>query len=150
MRGVKMDKAMKKEIKNNRISYLLNIISIIVAIIGLILGVTCNVRIGKIEHMSNSFNTYNGSMVTNNDGMSAEDVDYISSKAVNNQVDWMYEYEEVIDAVKNDPNLHFALIWAGSREEYNKLDESKKLPYVEYQIYDAETNAFTIISPNGK
>lgn len=145
-----MDKKMKKELHNNRINYTLTIITIIVSIIGLILGVSCTIRIGKVESMTNSFNTYNGSTVTNNNGMSAEDVDYISSQTVNNQVDGMYEYVEVIDAVKNDPNLHFALIWAGSQEEYDKLDESKKLPYVEYQIYDKESNTFQIISPSGK
>ena len=144
---IKMDKEMKKEIIENRINYSLTIISIIVSVITAIISVTSAVRIGKIERMTNSFNVYNGSTVTNNEGMSAEDVDYISSKAVKDQVDWMYEYEEVISAVRNDPNLHFALIWSGSQNEYNKLDESKKIPYVEYQIYDEEEKAFRIIAP---
>ena len=142
-----MDKYLKNEIKNNRINYILMIIAILLSIVSLFLGVGNSIKIGNIEHMRDSFNTYNGSTI-NNQGMSAEDVDYITSKAVNDSVDWMYEYEEVINAVKNDKNLHFALIWAGSQEEYEQLDESKKLPYVEYQIYDAESNTFTIISPN--
>lgn len=72
----------------------------------------------------------------NNHGTDREEVQIIAEERFAYNMDRLYETLDIIQKVSDNPNLHFSIIWSGTRQEMEELDKSELPPYVTYYVSD--------------
>ena len=71
-----------------------------------------------------------------NNGADREEVQIIAEERFAYNMDRLYDTLDIIQKVSDNPNLHFSIIWSGTRQEMEELDKSELPPYVTYYISD--------------
>lgn len=116
-----------------------NLVSIVALIISLY--TLSQINVVKDFTVENSKYVQTGNIVNN--GASVEDMDYISTKNIEEMMDKAYGAEDIIKLVDEIPNLSFSLYWSGSQEEYDAIDWDKMPPHIQKVI--TADNRITLI-----
>lgn len=151
---LKVDYKMKQENgtvaewKRSKLSLIISVLSIMSSIIVAVISIKQAEEIREIKGTVIEENLGNVATVYNDyNGLTLEDTEYLTQERINEILKRMYQFDEVLSMVESDTNLHFALIWSGTKDEYEKVDYKDKLPYVYYRVYDEKTNTYSIIDP---
>lgn len=65
-----------------------------------------------------------------NEGISVEDVDYISKDNDKEMMDKAYDVEDILKIVDENPNLYFSLVWSGTKEEEANTNWDEMPPHI--------------------
>ena len=144
MKNVETKERMWKEfLGSTKLSNIISSISVVVSIISLL---TASKAMQTVENNVKAANV--GSIQTANEivneGISVEDVDYISKNNDREMMNKAYGAEDILKLVEETPNLSFYLLWHGSPEEYEAIDWDKLPPYIKIEMYDEKSNTFSM------
>lgn len=111
----------------------------ILAIVGIIISIFALTKASQATQTIKSLNIdgySQNAQIINNNGANREEVKQIADEGFVNKIDRLYETIDIIQKVSDNPNLHFSIIWSGSSQEYDELDQSELPPYITYYISD--------------
>lgn len=113
------EKTWKEFLGSAKLSNIIAAISVVVSIISLFIA---NTAMQKIS-------------INVNAGMSAEDVGYVSEEKDDKMMDKAYEFNDILKTVDENPNLHFSLVWSGTKEEAENINWKEMPPYITKYVY---------------
>lgn len=111
----------------------------ILAIIGIVISILALTKASQVSQTIESINISGNSQnaqTINNNGADRDEVKQIADERFANRMDRLYDTIDIIQKVSDNPNLHFSIIWSGTRQEMEELDKSELPPYVTYYISD--------------
>lgn len=115
------------------------IFSNILAIVGIIISIFALTKASQATQTIKSMNIdgySQNAQIINNNGANREEIKQISDEGFANKMDRLYETIDIIQKVSDNPNLHFAINWYGTQQEYDELDRSELPPHITYYISD--------------